>query len=147
MQFPVPQFTDVEDKLIGSLTIKQFGILFAVGVVVFLSYSATKSILVMIFVFLLLGLPALGLALVPFNGRPMYTSVGKLFKFFTSPKLLIFHKEAGSSSQNQNRKPVSAPAQAQNPVSATDTKTNLRQVQELLKKTAREERDVAGKMH
>ena len=27
MQFPVPQFTDVEDKIIGPLTLKQFGII------------------------------------------------------------------------------------------------------------------------
>ena len=37
MQFPVPQFTDVEDKIIGPLTVKQFGILFGVGVVALLA--------------------------------------------------------------------------------------------------------------
>ena len=35
MQFPVPQFTDVEDRIIGPLTIKQFGIVFGAGVVIF----------------------------------------------------------------------------------------------------------------
>ena len=28
MQFPVPQFTDVEDRIIGPLTINSFGIVF-----------------------------------------------------------------------------------------------------------------------
>ncbi len=45
MQFPVPQFTEVEDKIIGPLTLKQFGIIFGVGVIIFLAMEMMSSII------------------------------------------------------------------------------------------------------
>ena len=147
MQFPVPQFTDVEDKIIGPLTIKQFGILFAVGVVVFLSYSTTKSIVVGVFFLLVFGLPGLGVAFYKPNGRPMYNAVGYFIKFFTSPKLLVFHKEIQNRRTPQEAKDalnqsVSAPVSS----AVVDPQADLKRVQELLARTAREESDVANKM-
>ncbi len=145
MQFPVPQFTDVEDKIIGSLTFKQFGIIFGVGIVVFLGYSLTKSLLVAIFLFLLLGLPALGLALVPFNGRPMYSFIGKLVSFFLSTKAMVFHKEASSLKSADNLKDVQLSAPRQETKTAADTQTRLQQVQEILNKTASQESEIIKK--
>jgi hypothetical protein len=43
MQYPVPQFTDVEDRIIGPLTLKQFGIIFGAGVVIFLAIQRPKA--------------------------------------------------------------------------------------------------------
>ena len=149
MQFPVPQFTDVEDKIIGSLTIKQFGILFGVGVVVFLGYSATKSILVLVFLFLLFGLPGLGLAFAPFNGRPMYNSIPHLVKFLTAPKLLIFHKEASNLGKNPSLKDAQMASTAPKPLSETpaeSTDDRLKKVTELLRTTSTQEKDIAGKL-
>lgn len=147
MQFPVPQFTDVEDKIIGSLTIKQFGIIFAAGIFIFLGYSASKSILALVFMFLLFGLPALGLAFAPFNGRPIYNSIPKLLKFLLAPKVLIFHKEVNSAKTTQT---MSDAKISQSPVAAApaqNSQANLREVQELLRKTASEESDIAGRLH
>ncbi len=148
MQFPVPQFTDVEDRIIGPLTIKQFGIVFVAGVIVFLGYSATKSILVLVFLIVLFGVPALALAFLPFNGRPVYNTLGNLMRFMNSPKELIFHKEA----QNSNIKIVKdaeitsvAEVQAEN-INPVDTKANLKEVQKLLRETASKQRDVIGRM-
>ncbi len=147
MQFPVPQFTEVEDKIIGPLTIKQFGIIFAAGIVIFLGFSATKSILVAVFLFVLFGLPALGMAFVQINGRPVYNSIGNFIKFFTSPKILIFHKETralmpnGKMSDAQLSSPVKAEATV-----PQDPQAHLKEVQELLRKTVSEEQDIAGKM-
>ena len=143
MQFPVPQFTEVEDKIIGSLTLKQFGIIFGVGMVVFLGYSVTKSLVVALFLFFVLGLPALGLALVPFNGRPMYNFIGKLAGFAFSPKQMMFHKEArslksaGSLKDAQVKSPEASPSQAPQTPEA-----RLKELNELLSKTAEKEREL-----
>ena len=94
MQFPVPQFTDVEDRIIANLTIKQFGILFGAGVIIFIGYSASKSILVIIFLFVLFGIPALAVAFGKVNGRPVYNTFPILFRYFTGDKFFIFKKEA-----------------------------------------------------
>lgn len=144
MQFPVPQFTDVEDKIIGPLTIKQFGIVFGAGMIVFLAYSVTKSVLVAIFFFVLFGVPALGLAFAKINGRPIYNSIGYFAKFITSPKVLVFHKEAA----NMGRKTeltnveIKQPEQKQEPISRQNTAENLKKIQQLLAKTASEEKEI-----
>ncbi len=144
MQFPVPQFTDVEDRIIGSLTIKQFGIVFGAGVIIFLGYSATKSILVAIFLFMLFGLPAIVLAFAKINGRPIYNSIGYFINFFMSPKIMVFHKQAKTEKQandekskNEQVKEVISPM-----VTPADTKENLRKVQQLLRDTQGKEEEM-----
>lgn len=147
MQFPVPQFTEVEDKIIGPLTLKQFGIIFGVGIIIFLGYSSTKSVLVLVFLSLLFGIPGLGLAFAKINGRPLYNTLGNFVKFLSSPKVLIFHKEVhslGSGGKLKDAQISAVPAEAA--VSAEDTQAHLKQVQSLLADTASKERDVAGKL-
>jgi predicted transcriptional regulator len=144
MQFPVPQFTDVEDKIIGPLTVKQFGIIFATGVIIFLGYSATKSVLVLVFLFVLFGIPALGLAFAKINGRPLYNTIGNFVKFLSSPKILIFHKEAYSLKTVKDAQ-LATPVKVE-AVPREDTQAHLKQVQEMLTKTAGEEKDLADRM-
>lgn len=93
MQFPVPQFTDVEDRLIANLTLRQFGILFGTGVIIFLVFSGTKNILITSLVFLFIGLPALAVAFLKVNGRPLYRTFTHLIKFFIQPRQMLFHKQ------------------------------------------------------
>jgi len=143
MQFPVPQFTEVEDKIIGTLTIKQFGIIFGAGVVIFLGYSASKSILVAIFLFVLFGVPALGLAFAKINGRPLYNTIGFFIKFASSPKVLVFHKEAAGLSSNTKLKDADLKSKTPEVEAApTNPQDNLRQVQELLRNTASQEQEL-----
>lgn len=141
MQFPVPQFTDVEDHIIGPLTLKQFGIVFGVGAMIFLAYSATKSVVVLVFFFLLLGVPGLSVAFAKINGRPMYNSFGFLIKYLTSPKELIFHKEARNLQISAQLKDVEIKNKAETAVQiqASDPLARLREVNSLLAKQAAEE--------
>ena len=148
MQFPVPQFTDVEDKIIGPLTVKQFGIIFAAGVIIFLGYSTTKSLLVLVFLIILFGIPALGLAFAKVNGRPVYNSLGHFIKFLSSPKVLIFHKETqtlGSASRLKDAQ-ISEKAPDETP-SAETTQANLKQVQALLSSTASQEKELVDRIN
>jgi hypothetical protein len=94
MQFPVPQFTDVEDRLIANLTIKQFGILFGAGVVIFLGYSATKSVIVIVLLSIIFGFPAIAVAFGKINGRPLYATFPMVMQYLTSPRRFVFKKEA-----------------------------------------------------
>ena len=90
----------------------------------------------------------LALAFAKINGRPLYNTVGFFVKFVTAPKFLVFHKEAGSLNSNAKLKDaeLKANAPAAAPVTAANTQDNLKQVQELLRKTAAEEKEVAGRM-
>lgn len=57
MQFPIPQNVDIEDKLIGPLTLKQFLYLLAGGILEFFWFSVFDMEL-----FLLMTIPTVGIA-------------------------------------------------------------------------------------
>lgn len=99
MEYHVPQFIEVEDKIIGPLTLKQF--IYVAGVVglcvVFFSYLP--------FIFaLLLSLPiaALGIALAFYkvNGKPFIQMLEAGFNYYISEKLLLWKQEAPSQQEN-----------------------------------------------
>ena len=94
MQFPVPQFTDVEDRIIANLTFRQFGIILATGGIIFFSYSLSKDIVVVSITAFVVGIPGLVLAFAQFNGRPMYRSIILLFDYLASNKELVFRKQS-----------------------------------------------------
>jgi len=147
MQFPVPQFTEVEDKLIGPLSIKQFFILFVAGILIFAGYSATKSVAALVILFLLFGLPAIGLAFAKINGRPAYRQLPFLMRFITEPKRLIFHKEAQGWGSEVKMKDVELEKMDLPPkVSKGDTQTRILEVQKLLKKQQEEEEQLVRKI-
>ncbi len=148
MQYPVPQFTEVEDKLIGSLSLKQFFILFSAGIMIFAGYSATKSVAALVILFLIFGLPAVGMAFIKINARPIYKQIPSLLKFFTAPRKLIFHKEASSFSASVKIKNVELNKEEARPpaLSQGDTRTRIREVQEILEKQREEERELMGKL-
>lgn len=142
MQYPVPQFTDVEDKIIGMLTIRQFGIVFAAGVVILLVFMVTKSIMGVIIAFLLIGVPALGVAFAQVNGRPMYKMFPYLYKFFTAPKILVFHKEARNFSALQQVKDAEVAAPVEKVVVKESAKSKMSRVNEILRKNESKEREL-----
>ena len=148
MQYPVPQFTDVEDKLIGPLGAKQFFIVFAAGIIIFAGYSITKSVVALIFLFLIFGLPALGLAFAKINGRPAYRQLGFLMSFFTAPKKLVFHKESLNFSEQTKMKDVQLQTQQneKQPESKETTQERLKTVQVLLRKQQEEEEMLIDKI-
>ncbi len=144
MQFSVPQFTEVEDKIIGPLTIKQFGIIFGGGVFVFIAFTLTKSMAVLIISGLFFGLPTLGLAFGKLNGRPIYNMLGNLLAFITSPKVLIFHKQGVLASDNKQKdEALGAKTAADvNMSTAATSRQRLTEVNKLLEKQAAEEREL-----
>ncbi len=136
MQFPVPQFTDVEDKIIAGLTFKQFAIVFGAAVFTFIIYTISKNVPITIFVGVITGLPALALTFGKLNGRPLYASLGNFLQFLLGPKLYIYHK--------QGKEPIEAfhPTQVVEEVKikdATETTSKIKQLNYLLQQQQSEE--------
>lgn len=100
MQFPVPQFTDVEDRIIGGLSFKQFGIIFLAAIITFVVYSISKNVPTTIIVGILTGLPAIALTFGKLNGRPLYASAGNFIRFLFGAKLYVFHKQAQTAEES-----------------------------------------------
>jgi len=104
-QYSVPQFVEVEDKIIGPLTLKQFFILLGGAGIILLFYRTISNI----FFFILLALPIGGAALIltfgRFNGRSITSLAGSLVQFFTNPRSFIFHRNVQLSSIQQKSEP------------------------------------------
>jgi hypothetical protein len=102
MQFQVPQFIEVEDKIFGPLTFKQFIYL---GGGLGLSYILFRLMPLLIafpFIAGVMGL-AIALAFLKYNGRPFIMAMESAFFFTLHPKLYLWNNE---------RKPVKAKEKA-----------------------------------
>ena len=91
MQFQVPQFLEVEDKLFGFLTFKQF--LFIVGGVAmgYLAYTFLPMWLSSLVIVIVVPF-ALALAFVKVNTKPFIFFVESFLNYSFSPRLYIWKK-------------------------------------------------------
>ena len=91
-QYQVPQFITIEDKVIGPLTLKQFGFLGAGGVLIFV----LRIFLVPLLLYpiaAIIATSALTLAFLKINQQPFPVVVRRAFLFFIRPKLYLWKKE------------------------------------------------------
>lgn len=145
MQFSVPQFTDVEDRIIGPLTLRQFFILLGVGAILFMVWSSTKNIPVFVGACVIFGLPGLALAFLPFNGRPMYKSLPIMVKYLFAPKEYRFRRE-GLASRTSNFVMTRESQPVQKRKDTSDIVTKLQRVEYQLKQRQEREESLAEEL-
>lgn len=91
MRFQVPQFIEIEDKIFGPLTLKQFIYLAGGGGAVFILYA-----LFPLFLTIILGIPvalfALALAFYQMHGQPFIKVVENALRYITSSRLYLWKK-------------------------------------------------------
>ncbi|MBU4369406.1 hypothetical protein KKG58_01435 [Patescibacteria group bacterium] len=92
MQFIVPQFIDVETKIIGPVTPKQFIILIITAGLIFLSYKLADFTLFIIEAVFLFGL-GITLAFVKINNQPAYYFILSLIQVFKKPSIRVWKRE------------------------------------------------------
>jgi len=92
MQFVIPQFIDVEDKILGPLTLKQFLFLLGVAIFIFFIWYLFKLWFVVI-----LGTPivilAAALVLVKVNGRPLPGFLRAWLNYWSTPRFYVWKKK------------------------------------------------------
>ncbi len=90
-QFVVPQFIDVEDKIFGPVTTRQFLILLVAGLFLFIAFKLAD---VTLFIFFLctIGSFALILAFVKINGQAFHYFLLNLFQTLRRPSRRIWYK-------------------------------------------------------
>ncbi len=92
MKFEVPQFIDIEDKIFGPLTWRQFLYLGGgVGMAVVLFF--TTPFLIFLIFGLPLGLLAAALAFYPVNNRPFSFFLEAILNYLRSNKLYLWRKK------------------------------------------------------
>ncbi len=93
MQFQVPQFIEIEDKIFGPLTLKQFLYLAGgTGACVALFIYIPYKILSVIMIIPIAGF-TLALAFYKVNNKPFIDMVQSAFYYFLGDKLYLWRKE------------------------------------------------------
>lgn len=90
-QFTVPQFIDVEDKIIGPVTTRQFIIVLAGCLLIAVCYKLFDFSLFVTVAVVILGLCGT-FAFARVNGRPFHFFVLNIIQTLKRPKLRVWHK-------------------------------------------------------
>ncbi len=102
-QFVVPQFIDVEDKIFGPVTTRQFLILLIAGLFLFVVFKLADTSL-FIFFLATVGGSALILAFVKINGQSFHYFLLNLFQTLRRPSRRIWYKMDTKEELDQLRK-------------------------------------------
>jgi len=100
MQYQVPQFIEVEDKIFGPLTLKQFIYLAGGGglCLIFFTLFPTYIAFILAAPFVILSL---GLAFYQVNDRPLIVAIEHAFKYFFGNKLYLWKQRQTASAPEQ----------------------------------------------
>lgn len=110
MRFQVPQFIEVEDKIIGPLTLKQFIYLAGGGGLCFIIYMLLGNIILAAIPMVIVLAVSLALAFYKVNSKPLINIAEAAFKYWVGSKLYIWKKE---DNKPQTVTPMSAVKEAQ----------------------------------
>lgn len=99
MQYQVPQFIEVEDKIFGPLTFKQFVYLIGGGGICYISYRFLPLIVAILIIAPVIALST-ALAFYQVNRKPFIEVMISAIKFFFTNKLYIWKK---SENVKQNK--------------------------------------------
>lgn len=94
MLISVPQYIDVEDKIVGPLTAKQLGWMFGMGAVLLVCYNIFETgsfIIIAIVVMMIFS----ALAFYRPNGMTLLAFIGSSIYFFSRPKVYVWKREEG----------------------------------------------------
>ena len=100
MEFQVPQFIEVEDKIFGPFSFKQFIYLFGGAGLIFIIY-VSMPLYIAIFLIVPVGVFAAALAFYKVNDRPFILVVESAFKYAFSHKLFIWKKTPKKKSKKK----------------------------------------------
>jgi hypothetical protein len=112
MQFKVPQFIDIEDKIFGPFTFSQFAYLIGGGGIIFVLY---KVLPIWISIFLILPMAGLTILLVfvKINTKPFIYYLQAGVSYFLSGKLYIWKQRLVKKSEVQEED-ISSPTKISN---------------------------------
>ncbi len=88
-QFTVPQFIEVEDRIIGPITVRQFIILLSGGLLIVLFYKIFDFSLFLV-ASIVVALICLTFAFVKINGMPFHFFILNLLQTLRNPRLRVW---------------------------------------------------------
>ena len=101
-QFTVPQFIDVEDKIFGPITTRQFVILLIAALVIFIAFKLADTTL-FIFLLAVVGGFSLILAFVKINGQAFHYFILNIIQTMRRPSRRVWNKQYTKAELNELR--------------------------------------------
>lgn len=95
MRFQVPQFIEVEDKIFGPLTLKQFIYLTGGAGLSFVVYTILDSLALSVIPIVVIMVISSALSFYKINNKPFINVAESAFKYLIGGKLYIWKKEQG----------------------------------------------------
>lgn len=92
MQFKVPQFIDIEDKVVGNLSFKQFAYLAGGAGLSYISIKVLPGFLALFITPALAGL-ALALTFIKINDKPFSRALEAFIKYYSKSRLYLWKKQ------------------------------------------------------
>ncbi len=92
MQYQVPQFIEIEDKILSFVTVKQFVYSFIVAMAIMILYFVLNLTL-WIIVAVVVGGVAAGLIFIQYNGRPLSALMVSMFFYFWRPRQYVWKRK------------------------------------------------------
>ncbi len=100
-QFTVPQFIDVENKIIGPITVRQFIIFLAAAIILGISYRLFDFSLFTTIAIVVLVLAAL-FAFVKINGQPFHLFVLSAVQTLRRPRVRIWNNRLMAAGKDED---------------------------------------------
>ncbi len=101
MKFRVPQFIDMEDKIIGPFTLKQFGYMVGAGGVSFVIWTFIPVHFVAVLIIAPIAGLFLALAFVKYNNRSFGEFLESAFVYYTGAKVYTWKQPTPEVSTNE----------------------------------------------
>lgn len=92
MQFKVPQFIDIEDKVVGNLSFKQFAYLAGGAGLVYISIKLLPGFIALVVAPALAAL-ALALAFLKINEKPFAHALEAFIRYYSKSRLYLWKKQ------------------------------------------------------
>ncbi len=118
MQFKVPQFIDIEDKVFGPFTFHQFLYLAGGAGFIYLSFKLLPILIALLIAPIFLAL-SLALTFYKYNDKPFINVLESFIRYYSRSKLYLWHKQTP-----QTKTPAAVEKSA--PLRATLTESKLK---------------------
>lgn len=134
MQYKVPQNVDIEDKVIGPLTLRQFTILLiAIGIIMtfyFMFQGPVKFIFYLLT--LLVGTIALVVAFMKYGDQNFEVFIFSAIKTFINPRQRVWRKETLAEMPKEGPKNITTTGKAPTKKDLTEVRSDLQRLAEVV---------------
>lgn len=94
MLYQVPQFIEVEDKILGPLSMRQLFIVAGLGFVLFALYFIF-TLWLFIIIAVIAGVLTATLLFGKIQGRPIVSVIGSILRYYLNPRLYLWERKLG----------------------------------------------------